>query len=858
MAFSQRIHARCGCASLSGPFVLAGTERKYERSRPFLVRHLDLDLEIRLSEKAVAGEAILTFERRSPTERELVLDAVGFDLDKVRLDTGKGFRPAEYTYDSERLTIVVPPSIKAGRVEIAYRAKPKRGLYFLSPDETVKDRPLQAWSQCQDEDARHFIPCQDKPHVKMSTAVTLRVPSGFTALSNGDLVSRAAPRGKKAWAYRFEMKEPIPSYLITVVVGEFDVVEDRPALHPGGANVPVVYYVPKGRAEDARRSLGETPRMIELFGRLTGVPFPWTRYSQVVVKDFIFGGMENTTATTLYEHVLYDERASVDVTSNDLVAHELAHHWFGDYVTCRDWSHAWLNEGFATYLEHVEREDRLGRDEYEYGVDNDVSAYLGEAGSRYQRPIVCREYEEPLDLFDRHLYEKGGLVLHMLRRELGDELFWKGVGAYLGRHGSGIVETNDLLRAFEEVSGRSFEQFFDQWVYRPGHPVLKVTVSWESGHLHVKVKQTQKSGEVPLFAFPLEVEIATKAGKTHRHEKWVAAESDALVVPLGERPAWVGVDPNFRVIGSIGVDAPPDMLREQLAHGSTARLRWLAARALAKRSDPATIRALGACLSKKTEAWMARGEAARALGKIRGADAFDWLKKNASTSHPKVRRAVLGALGEFRTDESAAILGRAAEKDASYLAGAEAARALGETRKEQALATLVSVLDTPSWADVRRSAALDGMSSLRSEAAVPYVLERTRYGHSTPTRRAAVLALAQLSDQRKVREHLEDLLDDDDPHFRISVVRALEILADSASRNALRKRLDREPDGRVIRRIREALRTLAHGPSAEHRRMTDEVEQLKRDLSELKTRFSRLEESKRKKGRGAARRRATT
>lgn len=853
---SQRLHARCSCASLAGPFVLAGTERKYERSRPFVVRHLDLSLELDFAEKSVSGTASLHFERRSPGAKELELDAVGFELDRVRLDTGKGPRAADFSYDGDRITIAVPASAKGGVVEVTYRATPKRGLYFLAPDDVVKDRPTQAWSQCQDEDARHFIPCHDKPHVKMTTAVTLRVPRGLTALSNGELLGKETPRGKKTWTYRFAMRDPIPSYLITVVVGEFDVVDDRAAVREGRAAVPVAYYVPRGRSADARRSLGETPRMIELFGRLTGVPFPWGRYSQVVVQDFIFGGMENTTATTLYEHVLFDERASLDVTSNDLVAHELAHHWFGDYVTCRDWSHAWLNEGFATYLEHVEREDRLGLSEYEYGVDGDVSAYLGEANGRYQRPIVSRDYAEPLDLFDRHLYEKGGLVLHLLRRELGDELFWRGVNAYLTRHGGGIVETNDLLRAFEDVSGRSFEQFFDQWVLRPGHPVLKVQITWEHGQVHVRVRQTQKGPDVPHFAIPLEVEIGTKAGRTHRHEKWIDTEGDTLVIPLAERPAWVGFDPQFRIVGDVTVEAPADMLREQLASGGAARLRWLAARALARRTDPATVRALGASLSKKGEEWMVRVEAARALAKIRGSLAFDALAGSARTAHPKVRRAVLGALGEFRTDEAAALLAHSAVKDDSYLAGAEAARALGATRNERALSTLVSVLDLPSWADVRRAGALDGLSSLRSEEAVPHVLERTRYGHPTPARRAAVLALARLSDSRKVREHLEDLLDDADPHFRTSVVGALEILADPASRRALRKRLDREPDGRVTRKIRETLRVLAHGPSAEHRRMADELEQLKKDLGELKVKVSAFEEKKRGRRAAHARRRA--
>jgi aminopeptidase N len=831
--------------------VLAGTARKYERSRPFVVSHLTLDVAVDLAEKSISARASLDFSRRSPTARELTLDAVGFDLTRVRLNAGKGLRAADFTYDGDKLSVHVPLGAKSGRVEVTYRAKPERGLYFLAPDDVVKDRPLQVWSQCQDEDARHWFPCQDKPHAKMTTKVTVRTPAGFTALSNGELVSKETARGKKPWVYKFVMKDPLPSYLVTLVVGQFDVIEDRPALREGKPSVPVTYYVPPGRGEDARRAFGETPRMIELFGRLTGTPFPWSRYSQVVVKDFIFGGMENTTATTMYEHVLLDERATLDITSNDLVAHELAHHWFGDYVTCRDWSHAWLNEGFATYFEHIEREDRLGRDEYEQGVTSDVSAYLGEANGRYQRPIVCRDYEEPIDLFDRHLYEKGALVLHMLRRELGDDLFWKGVRLYLGQHGGRIVETNDLQRAFEEVSGRSFEQFFDQWVFRPGHPVLKVQIAWDRSQLNVKVWQTQKTGDAPPFEFPLEIEIGTKSGKVVRQEKWVDGASDALVVSLAERPAWVAVDPRFRVIGAFTIEAPADMLRAQLSSGTTARLRAQAATALEKRGDPTTIRVLGATVKKDSEAWMVRAEAARVLGRIRGPDAFRWLAESLGAAAPKVRRAVASALGEFQTDEAARLLVAAANEDPSYLVGAEAARALGATRRPQVQTALVALLGASSWADVLRAGALDGLGALRQEDAVPHVLERTRYGHSSPARRAAVAALARLSDTRKVREHLEDLLDDKDPHFRISVVRALEVIGDTKARGALRRRGEREQDGRVGRRIREALRALGHGPSTEHRRVADDLEQMKKDLGDLRTRLAKVEEE-RKAGRKRA------
>jgi aminopeptidase N len=641
------------------------------------------------------------------------------------------------------------------------------------------------------------------------------------------------------------MKDALPSYLVTLVVGHFDVVEDRPA-KANGRTVPVVYYVPKGERESAKRAFGETPRMIELFGRLTGTPFPWSRYSQVVVKDFIFGGMENTTATTMYEHVLFDEKAAVDVTSNDLVAHELAHHWFGDYVTCRDWSHAWLNEGFATYLEHIEREDRLGLDEYEYGVMGDMQAYLGEAGGRYMRAIVCRDYEEPIDLFDRHLYEKGGLVLHMLRRELGDPTFWSGVKLYLKRHGNGLAETNDLVRALEDVSGRSLERFFDQWVFRPGHPTLKVQVTWDAGQLSVKVKQTQKPGEVPVFAFLLEVAVGTKAGKTLRFEKWVDSDTDALVVPVAERPAWVAFDPSFRVVGSVAIEAPADMMRSLLARGPTARTRCMAADALAKRQDVETVRALHAALGKKGEAWMVRAEAAHALGRIRGDGAFEALKENAATSHPKVRRAVASALGEFRNDAAARVLEERLAADGSYLVLAEAARALGETRSPRALGPLTKALEKASWADVVRAGALDGLGALRQENAVPHVLEHTRYGYLTPARRSAVAALARLSDDRKAREHLEALLEDKDPHFRISVIRALELLGDVRARGALRRNLDRETDGRVARRLREALRGLGQTPTTEQRRTADELEQLQRELTELKTRLSKLEADKKK------------
>jgi aminopeptidase N len=277
--------------------------------------------------------------------------------------------------------------------------------------------------------------------MKQTSELVVTAPSGWSVLSNGELVDAHRPKGKP-WRFHWKMTQPHASYLLTLVAGAFAVIEDEAhaSSERGAKRVPLSYWVPEGKEKEGKRTFARTPDMVRLFGDKTGVPYPWNKYAQVVVHDFIFGGMENTTATTLYEHVLLDDRATLDVTSDDLIAHELAHQWFGDYVTCRDWSEGWLNEGFATYFEHVWREHDLGRDEHEYALAADLHTYTSESHGRYRRPIVCRDFDAPLDLFDRHLYEKGGLVLHALRVELGDEAFWRGVRLYLARVGGGVAK----------------------------------------------------------------------------------------------------------------------------------------------------------------------------------------------------------------------------------------------------------------------------------------------------------------------------------------------------------------------------------------------------------------------------------
>ena len=857
MPFQHRLHQRCRCSTTAHggehgaarPFAFATTQRQFERDRPFRIDRLALALVLDLPARSVDGVATLDVVRVDPGSLELELDAVGFALHEVTVDGAK----AAVRYDGQTIGVPLAGGVERATVVVSYRAQPRRGMYFLAPDSHYPARPNQVWTQCQEEDARHFLPCHDKPHVKMKVALDVTAPNGWTVLSNGDLQEQQTP-ATGPWRFVWKMDEPVPSYLLTVVAGEFAVLEataSRPAAGGSAAEtVPLQYLVPPGREADGERTFVGTPKMIEHFGAVTGTPYPWSKYAQVVVSDFIFGGMENTSATTMYEHILLDARAALDVSSDDLVAHELAHQWFGDYVTCRDWSEAWLNEGFATYFEHVWRDEHLGRDEYFFGLRGDLGSYLAEAHGRYRRPVVCQDYDAPLDLFDRHLYEKGGLILHSLRMELQDTLFWNGVKVYLTRHARGLVETRDLLRAFEEVSGRSLGRFFEQSLYRPGHPEWEVTLGWEKGLLTVAVKQQQATTDgVPgVFELPLSVEIvsagsvqAAGAGKESRRERLLVTQrQERFAVPCPLRPAFVVVDPDMQLVGDITVKAPADMLRAQLASGRDARARWLAAQALAQVDDPVTVEALSGRLNDELEFWGVRAEAAEALGRLRGKESFAALEQALRAAHPKVRRAVVDALGRFKTAAAAELLKPIALEDPSYVVEGEAARALGKTRQASGFDTLLDLLERPSWADVIRVGAIDGLAALRDDRATPHLLARTRYGQPTRARRAAILALPKIAEGRRAREALEELLDDGDPHLRIDAVRALVELGDGKARAALSAKLGTDLDARVRRRLREALRDLgeAKRPDAALR---EELDKVTNEQLELKARLAQLE-----------------
>lgn len=847
--FAEQIEAqRHSCACASAPrFRLGSTERKYERSRGFAVSHLCLDLDVDLKTKSVSGTARLDFERRAPSAEALRIDGCGLSIRSIELVTqtrragsekSRILSAKEYSYDGDELVVPLTKSVASGSILISYSATPRLGLYFLEPDEQVPDRPVQVWSQCQDEDGKYWFFCQDKPHVKMTYELIARVPKGMTVLCGGKLISKKN-RGSRKSEFHFRLDEPTPAYLVTLVVGKFDEWQEQLTL-PSGRTIDLRYLVPQGKLEDAKRAFARTADAIELFSRFTHTEYPYDSYSQVVVADFIFGGMENTTATTMYEHILVDETAALDIDSHDLVAHELAHQWFGDLVTCRDWSHGWLNEGFATYFEHIELEDRLGLDEYEHNVTVDLNQYLNEARSNYRRAIVCRDYDEPIELFDRHLYQKGGLVLHMLRKRLGDDCFRLGIKNYLAAHRGGIVETSNLVRSLEETSGLSLERFFDEWVYRPGHPSLKIKLSFEGDHLHVDVEQTQKGDDVATFELPFSVQVAV-AGKTSVHSRLMTDKISTLVIPCKARPDWFAIDPDYLICAPITLQAPADLLRGALSSAPRARSRRMAALALAKRQDPDTVDALAQSLANTSEQWMVRAKAAEGLGNIQGQSALLALRRATKTKHPKVRRAVAEALGRLRGDDARSAL-HALTSDSSYLVTAAAARALGNIQPSKDGEILTDLLNKDSWSDVVRAGALTALSKSDLEEVIPLLTEWSQYGRPPRARRAAITALGEVGEGRKVRLHLQEILFDHDPHIRSCAVAALGSLNDPRAKASLGVLLERELNGAVRTQAAQVLSSLGKAGSLGLKELRKENQKLEKELVEVKTRLSKLEQ----------------
>ena len=818
-------------------FALPGSTLHYGPDKTVDVEHIDLQLTPDFERRRLDAVCTTTVRALDEPVSMLSLDAVDLEIASVERD-GKALR---FTPRGDRLDVYFDPPIAAEQpatFAITYSViNPRHGLFFVEPSSEYPHKVRHAWTQCQDENARYWFPCLDYPHEKQTTSATIAVPKGQFALSNGALIERRDEGAKTIFRYKQDV--PHSTYLVTMVAGPFVEIEQT------GASVPVFYYVLPGRESDGERAFGKTPRMMTTFEERLATPYPYVRYSQIAVSDFIFGGMENTAATTQTDRTLHDERAHLDFSSDPLVAHELAHQWFGDLLTCRDWSQAWLNESFATFFEGVFREADLGYDEYLYDVFEWVKRYLKEDRERYGRPIVCNDYRDPIELFDRHLYEKGGAVLHMLRGELGEARFWRSLRRYVRDNAGRSVETIDLIRAIEQATGRNMRAFFDRWVYREGHPQLRAGAAYDGTRraLTVTIDQLQKvDAENPPFAFDVDIEIDERRIRVH-----VEREHETVTIPLESEPALVRFDPGAFILADVTYAFGVRLAAASLASDTSVVARILAGRELIKEGSAQARSAITAAFESDSF-WGVLAELAEALGKSHAAWARDLLLRALKHKHPKVRRAVADALGEFKDGVAEALIGPARD-DESYFVQRGALHALGKTRDERAFKILHDASKGTSWNGVVESGAASGLGELGDARATPLLVELTKAGKNDAVRSAALLALARQaelmeSERAAAIDTIARALDEASFPVAHGAILAAERLADKHFLDALDRLAENAFDGRLRReaaeaaaRIREAqktpaqvtgLRTDLDALREEHRRLQEKLEALSR------------------------------
>lgn len=710
-------------------------QTRYIPTRSVDIQHIKLDLRFDFEKEAVKGSATITFSPLRSNLEQVEFDAANMSFssvkfekgmtlkfedddakEKIRIKLDKAYQPTEI------LIIIIEYQTDGAASKYNKRAiAGNGGLVFVKPDSPNSSR--QIWSQGEAEWNHFWFPCYDHPNDFSTTEMIATVEKPHTVISNGRLIEQKE-NNDNTRTFHWKIEQPHASYLVSIVVGEFEVIEDRSM-----SGVPVVSYVPKNKVNEARTTVARVPKMIDFFESYMGVKFPFVKYGQVFARKFN-GGMENITATTLEEEAIIDDRTAIDRTSDDLLSHELAHSWFGNYVTSRSWSELWLNESFATYFEQLWTENYLGHDEALYSdLRANQENYFRTWQSGIKRPIVTRNYKDPDAVFDTYSYPRGASVLHILRKVLGEDDWKRAINYYLKKHAHQPVGTEEFRVAIEESTGQPLEWFFEQWVYKMGHPVFDVTQTYDAANkkLKLKVRQTQKQDQsfsypqATYFQTPVEIEIAVSNGELLEKVFIEPVAEQEFVFAVNEKPLFVNFDYESTLIKELNFPKPIDELIAQLQRDRDVLGRLFALKEMQKILPRATrvekekiVNAIVASLSND-KFWGIRRASATAL---RGLDAEE-----------KVRTALI-----------------AATKDKNSAVRVAAVVSLSSVKGVSISNVYLQLLNDASYDVV--DAATTALGSSKSSAAYDALIKLAGESLNTRIRISALRGLAELDDVR--------------------------------------------------------------------------------------------------------------
>ncbi|MGA2363722.1 MAG: M1 family aminopeptidase [Candidatus Aminicenantales bacterium] len=677
-----------------------------ERSRSFDALHYRIKIKLDIDRKSFDGETTVTLSSLRDGLDVCVLDAEEFSVTSVVSDYGA---PLKFEQSDRELKVFLPRPCKFGEIAsftCFYNGHdPKQGLKFA---EETPDNPQLVFSDSFPDNVHHWSPCFDYPNDKVTDELIVSVKSGFKVAANGRLDSVVEDKAARTVTYHWSQDLPHSTYLIFFAAAPYDVVQDS------YKTLPVDYWVYPQDVSKVKATYGKTPKMIEFFSRIFAYDYPWQKYDQVSVPSG--GGAESTSATAMTQRIMVDEKGEPDFSAIGIVSHELAHQWWGDLITLRSWAHTWLNESFGTYSEYLYCRYEKGDDEGSVNLQDKLDAYLREAKTRYIRPIVSDRYDKPGDMFDAHTYPKGARVLHMLRSLLGDEAFFKTLSHFLHRYAFDAVDTADFIRSVKTVTGQNLDWFFDQWLFKPGHPVFEVKSEWDAAAKVVRLKVTQVqdfSKGVPVFRVPVSIKLVVP-GKTDIRKVWIKEREETFEFPLEAKPLLVRFDEDNVLIKEITFPKERDELLYQLGHDDVIGRMEAAAGLLAFKDDLQTV--AGLIASAKTDPfWAVRKRSVETLAQLKAKNGPAVFKKSCQDPDSQVRAAALVALGDLKDRTLLDFYKGLFQKDVSYRVQAEALRALGKAGDQAVIPFLRQAASVPSHQNIVKRAAESALKQLENK-----------------------------------------------------------------------------------------------------------------------------------------------
>jgi len=675
-----------------------------ERSRDFDAIHYKVTLNVDLEKKMLSGENQITLAPLNDNFEKCVLDASYLVVDNVISSDGKNL---PFEQKDDQVFISFPKQYKHGEtiiLTVKYKLnKQTPGLNFI---EATATNPLMVSSDCFPNKARQWIPCYDYPNDKVTTEMIVTVDKKYKVLSNGRLVSVKENDPQGTVTYHWSQELPHSTYLINLSIADYAVIKDSLG------SLPINYWVYKGLEADAKTTFRKTPYMINFYNKLYNYDYPWAKYDQVITS-YMGGGAEATSATILGEGIVMDTIAEKDFSREGVIAHEIAHQWWGDLTTLRSWEHTWLNESFGTYSDYLYTRFDKGEDAGAFDLNGKKNAYLNEAHNRYMRPIVFNRYSDPNDNFDSHTYPKGACMLHLLRYILGDDTFFRTLSTFLHENEFKPVSTQDLMKTVKLVSGKNMDWFFEQYIFSPGHPVFEVTKSWNESAKKLKITILQKQDSVPgvpIYTIPVNFGFSFPDKKIVK-EVWLKNKVETFEFDFASEPLLVRFDEGNYLLKELTFKKTLKELVYQ-AENDDMMGRLTAVNELLSFSADKSAGAVWTKLATGDPFWAVRKAALENIGKNPGEKSVDLFKACLTDKNSKVRVSAMKLLGDLKDPKLITLYEKTFRTENSYAVQAESLRSIGKCGSKKQLTFLKEAEAKKSYRNIVSKAAVDASSMI--------------------------------------------------------------------------------------------------------------------------------------------------